>query len=72
MSHLSKISIPIFLHLFLITSKCLILMQTPLPLDIWLQSYEEFVGAKSNIKQYCAIFCIAVDTDLLFFKSTDH
>ena len=26
-------------------------MQTPLKLDIWLQSYEEFVNAKNNIKQ---------------------
>ena len=26
-------------------------MQTPLQLDIWLQSYEEFVNAKITIKQ---------------------
>ena len=26
-------------------------MQTPLQLDIWLQSYEEFVNAKNNLKQ---------------------
>ena len=26
-------------------------MQTPLQLDIWLQSYEGFVNAKNNIKQ---------------------
>ena len=26
-------------------------MQTPLQLDIWLQSYEEFVNGKNNIKQ---------------------
>ena len=26
-------------------------MQTPLQLDIWLQSYEEFVNAKNNIKE---------------------
>ena len=26
-------------------------MQTPLQLDIWLQSYEEFVNAKNNKKQ---------------------
>ena len=26
-------------------------MQTPLQLDVWLQSYEEFVGAKNNMKQ---------------------
>ena len=51
MSHLSKISIPIFLHLFLITTKCLILMQTPLHFNIWLQSYEGYVNAKNNIKQ---------------------
>ena len=51
MSHLSKISISIFLHHFLKTSKCLILMQTPLQLDIWLQSYEGFDNAKNNMKQ---------------------
>ena len=51
MSPLSKISIPIFLHQFLLTSKCFILMQTPLQLDIWLQSYEEFDNAKNSIKQ---------------------
>ena len=49
MSHLSKMSI--FSHYFLITSKCFILMQIPLQLDIWLQSYEGFVNAKNNIKQ---------------------
>ena len=32
-------------------SKCFILMQTPLQLDIWLQSYEEFVNAKNKVKQ---------------------
>ena len=26
-------------------------MQTPLQMDIWLQSYEEFASAKNNIKQ---------------------
>ena len=26
-------------------------MQTPLQLDIWLQSYKGFVNAKNNIKQ---------------------
>ena len=26
-------------------------MQTPLQLDIWLQSYKEFDNAKNNIKQ---------------------
>ena len=51
MSHLSKISISIFLHHFLTTSKRFILMQTPLQLDIWLQSYEGFDNAKNNIKQ---------------------
>ena len=51
MSHLSKISISIFLHHFLITSKCFILMHTPLQLDIWLQSYEGFDNYKNNIKQ---------------------
>ena len=33
------------------TSKGIILMHTPLQLDNWLQSYEGFVNAKSNIKQ---------------------
>ena len=47
----SKISISFFLHHFLVTSKCFNLMQTPLQLDIWLQSYEGFVNAKNNIKQ---------------------
>ena len=51
MSHLSKKSISIFLHHCLTTSKCFILMQTPLQLDIRLQSYEEFDNAKNNIKQ---------------------
>ena len=46
-SHLSKISIAIFLHRFIITSICFILMQTPVQLDIWLQSYETW----NNIKQ---------------------
>ena len=27
------------------------LMQTPLKMDIWLQSYEGFANAKNNIKQ---------------------
>ena len=31
--------------------KCFILLQTPLQLDNWLQSYDEFVNAKNNIKQ---------------------
>ena len=44
MSHLSK-------NHFLITSKCFIFMQTPLLLDIWLQSYKEFINATNNIKQ---------------------
>ena len=51
MSHLSKISISIFLHQCLTTTKCFILMQTPLQLDIWLQSYAKFDNAKNNIKQ---------------------
>ena len=51
MSHLSKISIPIFLYQFFITLKCFILMHTPSQLDIWLQSYEEFVDTKNNINQ---------------------
>ena len=51
MSHLSKIQIPIFLHHFHKTSKCFILMQTPLQLDIWLQRYEGFDNAKNNMKQ---------------------
>ena len=50
MSHLSKMSIPIFLHHFLVTSKCFILMLTPLQLDNWLQSYEELVNAKKQYK----------------------
>ena len=49
MSHLSKISI--FLHHFLNTLKCFILVQTPLQLDIWLQSYEGYDNAKHNMKQ---------------------
>ena len=51
MSHLSKISISIFLLCFLITSICFMLMQTPLQLDIWLQSYEWFDNAKNDMKQ---------------------
>ena len=51
MSHLSKISISVFLHHILITLKFIILMQAPLQLDIWLQSYEGFDNAKNNIKQ---------------------
>ena len=47
MSHLSKISISIFLHHFLKTPECFILMQTPLQLDIWFQSYEVFDNAKT-------------------------
>ena len=46
-----NISILSFLRHFVITPKCLILMQTPLKLDIWLQSCEEFVNAKNNIEQ---------------------
>ena len=50
MSHLSET--PIVLHHFLKTSICFILMQTPLQLDIWLQSYEGFGNAKyDNMKQ---------------------
>ena len=37
-----------FLHHFLITSKCPILTQTPLQLNIWLQSYEGFDNARNN------------------------
>ena len=51
MSHLSNISVSIFLYYFLKTSKCFILMQTSLQLDIWLQSYEGFDNAKNNMKQ---------------------
>ena len=51
MSHLSKKSISIFLYHCLPTSKCLILMQTPLQLDIRLQSYEESDNSKNNMKQ---------------------
>ena len=49
-SHVENFN-PIFLHCFLITSKCFILMLTPLQLDNWLQIYEELVNAKNNIKQ---------------------
>ena len=48
---MSKFSISIFLHHFLKTSKCFILMQSPLKLDIWLQSYEGFDNAKNNMKE---------------------
>ena len=51
MSHLSKISVSIFLHRCLTTLKCFILMQTPFQLDIWLQSYAGFDNAENNIKQ---------------------
>ena len=51
MSHLWKISISIFLHHFLKTSKCFILMQTPIQLDIWLQNYEGFDNTKNTMKQ---------------------
>ena len=34
-----------------LSHNCFILMQTPLQLDIWLQSYEEFVNVKNVIKQ---------------------
>ena len=59
MSHLLEIIISIFLHRFLITSKCFILMQTPLPFDIWLQSYDKFVNAKKqyNTKEFEHCFC---------------
>ena len=40
-----------FLNHLLITSKCFILMQTPLQLDIWLQSYEGFDNFKNSMKQ---------------------
>ena len=49
-----------FLHHLLITSKCFNLMQTPLQLDIWLQSYERFVNAKNSIyyktKEFDTVF----------------
>ena len=51
MSHLWKMSIAIFLHHFLKTPKGFILMQTPIQLDIRLQSIEGFVNAKNNIRQ---------------------
>ena len=50
-SHLSKNSISVFLHHCLTTSKCFILTQTPLQLNIRLQNYEEFDNTKNNIKQ---------------------
>ena len=41
-------------------------MQTPLQLDNWLQSYEEFVNAKNNIKtkefEHC--FCLYLENNL--------
>ena len=46
-----RFSILSFLHHFLATWKCYILMQTTLWLDIWLQSYEQFIKAENNIKQ---------------------
>ena len=64
MSHLSKIQILIFLHHLLITSKCFNLTQTPLQLDIWLQSYEEYVNAKNNIKQLEHCFCHYLKTNI--------
>ena len=50
-SHLSTISISIFLHHFLKTYKIFISIQTPLQLDIWLQSYEGFGNARNIMKQ---------------------
>ena len=47
----SLVDLSIFLHHFLKTSKCFILMQTLLQLDIWLQSYDGFDDAKNNMKQ---------------------
>ena len=47
MSHLSNISISIFLHRFHNTYKCCNVMQTPSQLDMWLQSYEGFDNAKT-------------------------
>ena len=64
MSHISKFSIHIFLHRFLITSKCFILMQTPLQLDIWLQGYEEFVNDKNNVQ--IPLFYIVFSIDKFF------
>ena len=49
MSHLSKMSIPISLHHFLITSKCFLFDANSI--IIGYLSYEEFVNAKKNIKQ---------------------
>ena len=43
-----KMLIPSFLCHILTTSKAFILMQTPLELEIWLQSYEEFVTAETT------------------------
>ena len=51
MSHLSKISISIFLHHILIT-QMLHIDADPITIGyIWLQSYEGFVNAKNSIKQ---------------------
>ena len=44
-------SIPSFFAQFSKPQYCFILMQTLLTLDIWLQSYEEFVTLKNNIRQ---------------------
>ena len=52
MSHLSKNSIPIFLHHFLRTSILLRFDPNPITIGIWLQSYEEYSNAKNNIKQW--------------------
>ena len=45
-------------HHFLKTSKCFIFMQTPLRLDIWLQSYEGVDKTKNHMKQryLCTLF----------------
>ena len=39
------------MHHFLKTPKCFILIQIPVQLDIWVQSYEGFDNGKNNIKQ---------------------
>ena len=40
-----------FLVSYVKTSKWLILMQTPLQLDIWLKSFNKFVNAKNSTKR---------------------
>ena len=70
MSHLSKILILIFLHHFLITSKCFILMQTSIQLDNWLQSYDKFVNAKEF--EHCFCLYLKNNTSDIRLVPLDH